>query len=113
MIEAEERGSLHVADKVVHKIARQAANEVAHTLPVPPRLVDRLPGRRGRSARVSTVISDRSVAVQVTVAVAYPHAVVEVTREIRSHVADVVTRMCDLRVTSVDVDVVELRRARP
>ncbi|WP_304049425.1 Asp23/Gls24 family envelope stress response protein [Jatrophihabitans endophyticus] len=109
--EAAERGALHVADKVVHKIARQAAREVARTVELPPRLVDRLPGRRARSSRVDTVIGDGSVAVQVTIAVEYPSPVVEVTREVRSHVTEVVTRTCDLRVTSVDIDVVHLRRA--
>ena len=108
---ADARGSLHVADKVVHKIARQAAREVEHTAELPARLSDRIPGRRHRSSRVSTVISEHSVAVHVTIAVEYPYPVVQVTREVRGHVTDVVTRMCDLRVTSVDVDVQFLRRS--
>lgn len=110
--DAGERGTLHVADRVVHKIARQAAREVEHTVALPPRLVDRIPGRRSQASRVDTVISDRSVAVQVTIAVEYPCPVVRVTREVRSRVTEIVTRTCDLRVTSVDVDVIHLRRPR-
>lgn len=110
---AAERGSLHVADKVVHRIARQAAQEIEHTVPVPRRLVDRIPGRRSQATRVATVISEKSVAVQVTVAVQYPYPVVEVTRAVRAHVTETVARMCDLTVTSVDIDVIQLRRPRP
>ena len=108
--DAGDRGSLHVADRVIEKIAVRAATEVEHTAPLATRLTDRLPRRHARTgARADLIRSGRLVQLRVDVAIDYPVPITQVTREVRSHVRDVVTRLCGVEVRDVDVDVTRLR----
>ena len=104
------RGTLVVADRVVEKIAETAAAEVPHTVALGRRVTDLLPGRRAAPARAEAIVSGRRVQLRVTVAIEYPTPLAVTTRAVRSHVRDVVTRLCAVEVRHVDVDVAALRR---
>lgn len=107
---AAERGTTTVADRVIEKIAAQAAGEVAQTAELGRRLADRLPGRSAGHARAAALVSGRLVQLRVAVGVEYPAPIVRVTREVRAHVRATVGRLCDLDVRDVDVVVTKLRR---
>lgn len=101
-----------MADRVVEKTAAQAATEVEHTADLTRRLADRLPGRRSRPARAEAIVSGRLVQLRVSIAVDYPTPIARVTREVRSHVRETVSRLCDVEVRDVDVVVDALHRTR-
>ena len=68
-VEAGERGSTTVADRVFAKIAARAATEVEHTTSLAARLADRIPGRSIRPVDAQVLRSGRLVQVRVAVAV--------------------------------------------
>lgn len=105
-----ERGTTTVADRVIEKVAATAAGEVARTAELGRRLSERLPGRTAKHARATALVSGRLVQLRVTVGVEYPVPIVRVTRDIRGHVRDTVSRLCDVDVRDVDIVVSRLRR---
>ncbi|GAB2487751.1 Asp23/Gls24 family envelope stress response protein [Jatrophihabitans fulvus] len=113
LLDPEDRGSLFVANRVIEKVAAQAAGEVERTAPLDPKLAERFPGRNVGRARASAVVSGRFVQLRLELGVQYPNPVVPVTREVRRHVTEVVDRLCDVDVRDVDIEVTRLRRAQP
>ena len=113
----EERGATHVEDRVIRKIAEEAARGVDHAA---------APGRRLLGVSVSEPDPDGDVTVKVrrydedladvsvTMAVPWPRSVLEASEEIRRRVAGDVQRYTGVTVASVDVDVPVLSRpSRP
>jgi uncharacterized alkaline shock family protein YloU len=105
--DAENRGHLKIADRVVEKVAGQAAIEVEHVTGVPRRLLGQTLGKvkADSQARASAKVDGSVVSVSVTVAVEYPEPVRTVAAEVRRQVMDTVGRLCGLQVVDVHVDV--------
>lgn len=101
-----QRGHLVLADKVVEKIASQAATEVGATHGrAGGRL--RLGPRAGGSARpdVDVELSSDSADLSLTVGIAYPGSIRRATHEIRTHVVQRVQELTGVTVQRVDLDV--------
>jgi uncharacterized alkaline shock family protein YloU len=105
--DAENRGRTSVADRVVEKIAGQAAIEIDHVTGVPRRVLGQTLGKvkADSSARASAKVDGSIVSVSVSVAVEYPTPVRAAAAAVRAHVTETVGRLCDLQVVEVHVDV--------
>ena len=99
--EAATRGRLEIADRVVSKLARQAAREVSG---VRAESQTGLGGAIGRSlpSASADVAGDR-VRIAVEIAVAWPTPLAEVTSQVRASVHERITELAGLHVDTVDV----------
>jgi uncharacterized alkaline shock family protein YloU len=104
---AEDRGGLHIADRVVEKVAGKAAAEVDHVTGVPRRVLGQTLGKvkADSVARASAKVDGSLVSVTLSVAVEYPTNVRAAAAEVRERVRDQVGQLCGLRVVDVHVDV--------
>lgn len=101
-----DRGRLVLADKVVEKVAGQAAAEV-------PGVLGREGGVLGVGAHATTTarpsvdvdLSRDSADIAISAGVAYPASIRRVTAELRDHVAGRVQALTGVTVHRVDVDV--------
>jgi uncharacterized alkaline shock family protein YloU len=105
--DAENRGALKIADRVVEKVAGAAAVEVDHVTGVPRRLLGQTIGKvkADSQARASAKVDGSVVSLSVSVAVEYPMPVRQVAADVRSKVMETVGRLCGLQVVDVHVDV--------
>jgi uncharacterized alkaline shock family protein YloU len=105
--EAEDRGNLTIADRVVERIAGQAATEVDHVTGVPRRVLGQTLGKvkADSQARASAKVDGSIVSISVDIAVEYPTPVRSVAAAVRRHVASTVHSLCGLDVVEVHVDV--------
>ncbi len=105
--DAESRGGLKIADRVVEKVAGQAAIEVEHVTGVPRRVLGQTLGKvkPDSQARASAKVDGSVVSISVSVAVEYPEPVREVAAQVRRQVMDTVGHLCGLHVIDVHVDV--------
>lgn len=105
--EAEGRGSLTIADRVVEQIASQAATEVDHVTGVPRRLLGQTLGKvkADSQARASAKVDGSIVSISLAVAVEYPTPVRSAAAAVRQHVSSTVHALCGLSVAEVHVDV--------
>ncbi|MFB4275873.1 MULTISPECIES: Asp23/Gls24 family envelope stress response protein [unclassified Nonomuraea] len=111
------KGRIKVADEVVEKVAALAALEVAGVADMGGDLArafesvrDRIGiGSRRGTQGVSAQIQDRQVAVSLTIVVEYGHVVMEVASEVKTNVAQTVSRMLGMRVMEVNVTVDDVR----
>ncbi len=103
-----ERGTTTVADKVVEKIAARAALDVEHVQGLSRSLAGREVGRRG--VRASVDVDGRTACLRLELAVEYPASVLRTTRAAREHVGRQLSRLCDLTVDHIDIQVAVLRR---
>ncbi|MBB5139157.1 putative alkaline shock family protein YloU [Thermocatellispora tengchongensis] len=111
------KGRIKVADEVVEKVAALAALEVTGVADMGGDLEralesvrDRIGlGERRGNQGARAQISDRQVAVDVTIVVEYGHVVMEVANEVKTNVARTVSRMLGLRVIEVNVTVDDVR----
>ncbi|GAB2576246.1 Asp23/Gls24 family envelope stress response protein [Microlunatus antarcticus] len=106
------RGRLVLADRVVEKIAGQAAAEVAATA-----------GRSGgflgigsdadttARPKVDVTLSSESADLAVAVGIAYPGSIRRATQELRDHVTERVETLTGVDVRRVDIDVTFLALA--
>jgi uncharacterized alkaline shock family protein YloU len=103
----ENRGSLHIAPRVVEKVAAAAAIEVEHVTGVPRRILGQTLGKvkSDSQARADAKIDGSTVSVSLTVAVEYPTPVRSVAAAVRANVVKQVGALCGLSVVQVDVDV--------
>lgn len=110
--DAGERGSLHVADKAVERIAAHTASLVDGVVQTRSGL-DKLVGRSLPKAS-SDVHGDR-VRISVDIAVLWPLSVADVARAVRRDVQAAVSYLTNMRVLGVDVSVshIERRAAGP
>ncbi|HEY5821280.1 MAG TPA: Asp23/Gls24 family envelope stress response protein [Propionibacteriaceae bacterium] len=105
-IEAARRGRLVLADKVIEKIAGQAAAEIgaAH---------GRSGGLLGIGAEsdsqarpnVDVDLGSDSADLAISVGIAYPGSIRQATQQIREHVTQRVENLTGVRVRRVDIDV--------
>lgn len=110
--DADDRGSLGIADSVVEKVAVAAAGEVDHVGGVARRVLGLGLGLGGEDGdgrpRVSAKVSGDTVALDIRLSVDYPASVRAVTAAARDHIRDRVQALTELSVTRVDIDVAAL-----
>ncbi|CAA9359230.1 MAG: hypothetical protein AVDCRST_MAG72-2101 [uncultured Nocardioidaceae bacterium] len=99
------RGELKIADRVVDKIASQAALGVSGVVSSGTGL-GKVVGRGLPKVEVTT--RGRKTRVGVEIAVVWPNSAAEVARSVRSAVEESVTRYAGLSVLAVDVTVAKL-----
>jgi uncharacterized alkaline shock family protein YloU len=105
--DAENRGQLTISDRVVEKVAGQAAVEVDHVTGVPRRVLGQTLGKvkPDSQARASAKVDGSLVSISVSVAVEYPTAVRAAAAAVRESVIQRVHALCALDVVEVHVDV--------
>jgi uncharacterized alkaline shock family protein YloU len=103
-----ERGWTSITDRVVQKTAAQAALEVDHVHGISRQRISRAL-RSGGGVEAHVAIDGGLAQLRVEIEVDYPAPVRLITRHVRRHVRDRVTRLCGLTVTDVDITVAALR----
>lgn len=117
----EVKGRIHIADEVVEKVAALAAIEVTGVADLGgdfERAVESVRERIGLGNKrgdqgVKADVKGHEVAVSVTIMVEYGHVVLDVAREVQANVAEKTQRMLGLTVVEVNVNVDDVRTARP
>ena len=104
-VDAGDRGSLQIADRVVERVATIAAAEVDGIVPSGSVLAGALGHRYPRAD--ATVAGDR-VRVHVEVAALWPSSLAEVSDRVRTRVGDQLGALVGLTVDAVDVTVATL-----
>jgi len=109
-----QRGQTTIADRVVARMAAQAAAEVGQTGGAARQLAGITIGRQAGegTARVSARIDGHLAMIQMRLSLAYPAPVRALTREVRRHVTERVTGLTGLEVRRVDIEVARLLRGR-
>ena len=104
------RGRTTLSDRVVDKIAAQAALEVDHVHGATPGIAGSV-FHADPSVGVTTAIDGHLAQLRLVVEVDYPVSLREVTRQLRTHGSERVRQLCDITVTDVDVRITALRYA--
>ena len=112
----DDRGRLVVADRVVEKIASQAATEVDRATGAPRRVLGLSLGSALGSAlgpaedrpQVSARVDWPVATVAVVMSVAWPAPVLEVTEQVRRHVEERLATLAGVRTAGVDIRVTAL-----
>ena len=109
-----QRGQTTIADRVVTRVAAQAAAEVGQTGGAARQLAGITIGRQAGegTARVSARIDGHLAMIQLRLSLAYPAPVRSLTREVRRHVIERVTGLTGFEVRHVDIEVASLVRGR-
>jgi uncharacterized alkaline shock family protein YloU len=111
--DAAERGRLHIADRVVERVAGQAARETDGIVAVGSTL-DGAVGRR--YPKVDAEVAGGRVRITVEVATLWPIPLARATGDVRAAVTERVEHLVGLQVDSVDVHAAKVvldDRARP
>lgn len=110
LTESGERGALHIADRVVQKIAAQAITEVDLAGGAPRTLLGTRLTKADPDgpARADAHIDGGLVTLSVTLAVQWPAPVRQVAEQARQHLTRRVHELTGLTVAEVDVDVPSL-----
>ena len=103
------RGRTTIADRVVAKVAAQAATEVQHAAGLRRSLAGRSLG--GDRVRATADVDGHVTTLRLELAVDYPTPVRQVTRAVRRQVVSRVGEYCGMTVDHVDITVAALRRA--
>jgi uncharacterized alkaline shock family protein YloU len=100
------RGSLVVAEKVLEKVAGQAATEVASVSGTSGGFlgIGSEPDRAARP-KVDATLSEESADLSVSVGIAYPGSIRRAATELREHLTRRVEELTGFAVRRVDVDV--------
>ena len=109
-VEPGERGRLHVADRVVERVAGYAVTLVPDATAAPRRVLGRSMGQRDPDdeAKVQADVHGGSATVHATIAVRWPASVRAVTQAVRNRIREDLTLITDVKVDHVDIDVVSL-----
>ncbi|TCP55280.1 putative alkaline shock family protein YloU [Tamaricihabitans halophyticus] len=99
----EDRGTLHIADAVVRKVAQRTADLVPGTARAQRKVAGVGIGTTGSTAKVTCQGNEAEV--QLDIAVHYPTPIRPVVAEIRERVIDEVARITAYRVRGVKVTV--------
>lgn len=110
------QGKTTIADPVVAKVARIAAQEVpgvhgfgGGAARAFGAITERIPGGRSSNTRgVSVEVGERQAAVDLTIVVEYGVAVADLARAIRRNVIGAIEQMVGLEVVEVNINVVDL-----
>ncbi|HEY3672797.1 MAG TPA: Asp23/Gls24 family envelope stress response protein [Acidimicrobiia bacterium] len=113
-----ELGRIDIADKVVAKIAAQAAVEIPDAGAAAPRILGRAVSGVGAlgirrtdlqsTPKTSAEVDGSSVRVELTISVRWPHSVPDVCAAVRRNVIERVTQLAGLQITEVRLDVTDL-----
>ena len=112
LTDSSERGWTSITDRVVEKTAAQAALEVDHVHGISRQPISRGISRAlrsGEGVEARAAIDGGMAQLRVEIEVDYPAPVRLITRQVRRHVRDRVSRLCGLTVTDVDITVAALR----
>ena len=111
---AGQRGQTTIADRVVARVAAQAAAEIRHTGGAARRVAGMAMGRESGEglARVSARVDGHLALIEMRLTVDYPAPVRTLAREVRRHVIERVAGLTGLEVRHVDIEVVRLLRGR-
>lgn len=112
-------GRLTIADRVVEKIASQAANEVDRATGAPRRVLGVHVGGDDRAPQVDAHVDGGIATVSIVMSVAWPSPVREVTRRVRAQVterladlAGITRAQVDIRVSALSAETTTERRVR-
>ena len=108
------RGTLHIADKVVEKIASKAVTEIDLATGAPRTVLGLQLGSADgdHDARANAHVDGQLVTVVVTLAVRWPAPVRTVCEQVRKHVRERISTLTGLEVAEVDCDVPTLITGR-
>lgn len=104
----DDRGRLVVADRVVEKIASQAATEIDRATGAPRRVLGVALGSADERPQVSARVDWPVATVSVVMSVAWPAPVLEVTEQVRRHVEEQLATLAGVRTAGVDIRVTAL-----
>ncbi|MEX5719279.1 Asp23/Gls24 family envelope stress response protein [Geodermatophilus maliterrae] len=102
------RGRLHVADRVVERIAAQAAAEVDRATGAPRRVLGLSLGSADERPTVDAHVDWPVATVSVVMSVAWPAPVLEVTEQVRRHVEEQLATLAGVQTAGVDIRVTAL-----
>ncbi|MBM7804685.1 putative alkaline shock family protein YloU [Geodermatophilus bullaregiensis] len=97
-----------MADRVVEKIAAQAATEVDRATGSPRRVLGVALGSADERPQVSAQVDWPVATVSVVMSVAWPAPVLEVTEQVRRHVVERLATLAGVRTAGVDIRVTAL-----
>lgn len=105
-----DRGSLHVADRVVERVAGYAVTLIDGAGAAPRRVLGIGGGERdaGDQPNVTATVYGDTATVSATIAVQWPASVRAVAGQVRDRIREEVARTTDVRVAQVDIDVVSM-----
>lgn len=105
-----ERGRLHVADRVVERVAGYAVTLIPDAAAAPRRVLGRSMGQRDADdeAKIRADVHGGSATVHATIAVRWPASVRAVTQAVRNRIREDLTLITNVKVDHVDIDVVSL-----
>lgn len=105
-----ERGRLHIAERVVERVAGYAVTLVPDATAAPRRILGRSMGQRDEDeeAKVRAEVRGGTASVQATIAVRWPSSVRAVAEAVRTRIRDDLIHITQVTVDHVDIDVVSL-----
>lgn len=111
---AGQRGQTTIAERVVARVAAQAAAEVGHTGGAARQVAGLAMGRESGEglARVSARVDGHLALIEIRLTADYPAPVRTLAREVRRHVMERVAGLTGLEVRHVDIEVTRLLRGR-
>jgi uncharacterized alkaline shock family protein YloU len=98
-------GRLTIADRVVEKIASQAANEVDRATGAPRRVLGVHVGGDDRAPQVDAHVDGGVATVSIVMSVAWPAPVRDVTRRVRDRVTERLAELAGITRAQVDIRV--------
>jgi uncharacterized alkaline shock family protein YloU len=109
-IPAEERGTTDISERVVQRIAAKVVNDAEHAGGAARRMLGVSLGSDSTDTppQVSARVDGRIATVEVTMSVAYPQPVRDVTRRVRSDIIGSVRELTGLNVRHVDIAITSL-----
>jgi uncharacterized alkaline shock family protein YloU len=102
------RGQLRIADRVIERIAAQAAAEVDRATGTSRRVLGVSLGSQDDRPDVSTRVDGDVATVDVVMSVAWPAPVAEVTEQVRARIVQRLADLADVRTAQVDIRVTAL-----
>jgi uncharacterized alkaline shock family protein YloU len=102
------RGRLEIADRVIERIAAQAAAEVDRATGAPRRMLGVSVGSQADRPDVSARVDGPIAIVDVVMSVAWPAPVAEVTEQVRARIVQQLADLAGVRAAQVDVRVTAL-----
>ena len=109
-----QRGQTTIAERVVARVAAQAAAEVGQTGGAARQLIGIRIGRQAGegTARVHARTEGHLAVIEMRLSLAYPASVRALAREVRQHVIERVTSLTGYEVHHVDIEVTRLLSGR-
>lgn len=101
-------GRLTIADRVVEKIAAQAAGEVDNATGAPHRVLGVNVSDDPRTPQVSARVDGHVATVTIHLAVTWPAPVLDVTRQVRQRVTTRLGELAGINRAQIDIDVAAL-----